>query len=89
MDNKKKRKLGFMVLVFYIIICMSPYFVDGLNQISPKLFGIPFTIWSIMIVVTGFCIFLYYMSKNVWYHYDDEIAEEVENSNKINKKKGE
>ncbi len=78
MDNKKKRKIGFFITVIYLFVCLSPYFIDGLNQITPKVFGIPFTVWSILVVAAGYCYFLYYMSKNVWYHYDDDDNENTE-----------
>jgi hypothetical protein len=75
MDNKGKRKLGFIITALYLLVCLAPYFIDGLNSITPKLFGVPFTVWSILVVVVLYCIFLFYMSKNVWYHYDDEEQE--------------
>lgn len=70
--NKRQRKYGFLIMVVYLVVCLSPYFINSFNQIAPKLGGIPFTVWSILVVVLLFCVFLYYMSKFVWFHYDDE-----------------
>lgn len=67
-----KEKLSFIVLLAYFILCISPYFVNALNQINPKIFGIPFTVWSGLLIVTVFCFYLLYLSKNVWYSYDND-----------------
>lgn len=68
---KKKKNVQWLFLV-YSIGCLLPYFIPALNQIEPKLFGIPFTLYSIYIWMGLCCVLLNWLSHHVWDSYDGE-----------------
>lgn len=69
MKSIKKSQWLFLI---YAIGCHLPYFIPALNQIEPKLAGIPFTLWSIEIWLFLCCGLLFFFSRNVWDSYDEE-----------------
>lgn len=72
------KKFAPWLFTVYFLLCISPYFISSLNSITPKLFHIPFTVWSVLLLVVMGCFLMYYLSKNVWESYDD--PEEVQQS---------
>lgn len=63
------KKLGPWLFYLYCVLCAAPYFVPALNRLEPKLFGIPFTITYVWVLVGLCCWLLYYLAKNVWDSY--------------------
>lgn len=64
-----KKYAQWLFLVFSIG-CLLPYFIPALNQLEPRLFGIPFTVWSAQLWMLLCCILLKWLSLNVWDTYD-------------------
>ena len=65
-----KKKYALWLFLVYAIACHLPFFVPALNQLEPSIIGIPFTVWSIHVVMLLCCLLLYWLSKNVWDTYD-------------------
>lgn len=65
------KKLQWLFLA-YAIVCHLPYFIPALNQIEPKLAGIPFTVWSVEFWMLLCCCMLAFFSKRIWDSYDGE-----------------
>lgn len=66
---KKRKQVQWLFLV-YSVVCLLPYFIPTLNQLEPKIVGIPFTVWSIHIWMLLCCLLLNWLSKHVWDTYD-------------------
>jgi Protein of unknown function (DUF3311). len=64
----QKKNVQWLFLV-YAIVCLFPYFIPALNQVDPKILGVPFTVYSINIWMALCCILLNWLSKNVWDSY--------------------
>jgi len=69
------KKYGIWFFVVYTLLCLSPYFISGLNVVHPTLFGFPFTVWPILLLVMLCLFYLNYLSKHVWDGYDPEVEE--------------
>lgn len=65
------KKIQWLFIIFPIG-SLLPYFIPALNSISPKIAGIPFTVWSIELWLFLCCLFLLFCSRNVWDSYDGE-----------------
>lgn len=64
------KKIAPWLFGVYCLLCISPYFISAFNTIAPRLFGIPFTVWSIWLLVGLCCWLLRYLSNHVWESYD-------------------
>lgn len=67
----KKKHMQWLFLVFSIG-CLLPYFIPALNQLEPRIFGIPFTVWSVNLWMLLCCGLLKWLSLNVWDTYDGD-----------------
>ncbi len=60
-----------ILFAIYTFLVFSPFMFDGLNQIEPRLFGMPFTVWSIHAVIAAGCVLVYWGSVKAWDSFDD------------------
>ncbi|GHV45034.1 hypothetical protein FACS1894204_03210 [Synergistales bacterium] len=68
------RKIAQWCFGVYCLLCISPYFISALNTIEPKLYGIPFTVWSALLLVLAGCLLMFFFSKFVWDSYTGNEA---------------
>lgn len=69
---KSRKNVIWFVLAFILGIFL-PYMVPVFNQLTPKLFHIPFTVWWTWLMVALFCVCLFIWSRNgVFETYDNE-----------------
>lgn len=73
-----KSKKSLWLVVVYIVAVFLPYLVPAFNNISPKLFSIPFTVWWTWLVVALFCICMFIWSKNGVFESYDNNGEDAE-----------
>lgn len=73
---KKGIKLYCILFAIYMFIVFSPFMLPALNQIAPILFGMPFTVWYIHIVIILGCMLVFWGSRYCWTSYDESIKEE-------------
>jgi hypothetical protein len=66
----KLKKFLILFAVFWFL-SNTPFMFEGLNQISPWLFGMPFTVWSFYLLIIAGCLLLTWGSKSAWDSFDD------------------
>ena len=76
------KKIAPWLFGVYCILCVTPFFIPALNVLHPRLFGIPFTVWSVWVLVGLCCLLLRYLSRHVWETYDGPDAEKKEGEGK-------
>ena len=72
-----KKGIGLYCILFavYWFFVFSPFMFPALNQITPTLFSVPFTVWYIHVVIIVGCILVYWGSKKCWTSYDKSLEE--------------
>ena len=68
-----KLKLFCILFAGYWFVVFSPFMFGFLNQVTPILFQMPFTFWSIHVVVFLGCGLVYWGSKHAFSSYDDYL----------------
>lgn len=68
MSKMKKYWLYFAAYTFAVF---TPFMFDSLNQIEPRVHGMPFTFWSVNAMIIAGCILVYWGSVHAWDSYDD------------------
>ena len=72
MGNNKLKVFCILFAVYWLVV-FSPFMIELLNQITPVLFEMPFTFWSIHAVILLGCGLVYWGSKHAFSSYDDYL----------------
>lgn len=67
----KLTKIYIILLCVYTFLVFTPFMFDGLNQIEPRVLGMPFTVWSVHALIIAGCALVYWGSKSAWSSFDD------------------
>ncbi|MCI5487868.1 MAG: hypothetical protein MR459_07885 [Enterocloster aldenensis] len=68
-----KLKLFCILFAVYWFVVFSPFMFEVLNQVTPIAFKMPFTFWSIHVVILLGCGLVYWGSKHAFSSYDDYL----------------
>ncbi len=68
MSKMQKYWIYFAVYTFLVF---TPFMFDFLNQVEPKLFGMPFTFWSVNALIVAGSILVFWASNYAWDSFDD------------------
>ena len=71
------KKISPWLFGVYCLLCIAPFFIPALNTIEPTIFGLPFTVFWVLLVALSGCLLIKYLSVHVWEGYDNEVEEEV------------
>lgn len=72
MGNSKLKVFCILFAVYWFIV-FSPFMFEFLNKITPVLFNMPFTFWSIHVVILLGCALVYWGSKHAFSSYDEYL----------------
>ena len=64
-------KIYLILFGIYIFLVFTPFMFNWLNQIEPRLVGMPFTVWSVHALIIVGCILVYWGSIKAWGSFDD------------------
>lgn len=67
---KKGNKKANWLFGLYCFLCITPFLVPALNRIEPWFLGMPFNVWSVLLLAFLCCCLIKYLSVHVWDSYD-------------------
>lgn len=73
---KPSNKIAFTFMGIVWLLYLAPFFVPVLNQLEPRLFGLPFTVWFMWIVIVVSWVIAIWSSKKVWDPFEIEESED-------------
>lgn len=77
--KSKKTVVMWVVTLLYSLAIFLPYLVPAFNELNPKLFGMPFTVWWSWLAVALYCVCLFIWSRNGFFtSYDNDGEEDTE-----------
>jgi hypothetical protein len=67
---KPSNKTAFFLMLIFWLFYLSPFVIPGLNQLEPRLFGFPLTVWEMWVAIILSWIVTGWASQKVWDTFD-------------------
>ncbi|GEM_PF-4826058 len=73
---KKSMKKFLILFAVYCFLVFTPFMFEALNQIEPLFLAMPFTVWTVHVLIAAGCTLVYWGSKSAWDSFDDYQEED-------------